>query len=210
VWRDSDGLAEEANGSRRFRRHPEHGVLGFLRARAVEISEVNQRCGHVALGCDVIEHGLEQCLRLSEWPVIIPHNADQSNLAAQPRREDFTSEKIVSSHIMRAEGASMKGKNDLADKIKPRMFNVDAKTIKRSQARLEKIGWLSRPQRRGKTNALSLNYQNIPAERMLRLKITPDAQQIRKCQRKYTVDRLSPTASNSDRSKTSGNSSPEP
>jgi hypothetical protein len=47
-----------------------------------------------------------------------PHNADQSNLAAQPRRDDFTTEKFVSSRIMRAEGATMKRKSDVADKIK--------------------------------------------------------------------------------------------
>jgi hypothetical protein len=48
-----------------------------------------------------------------------PPKADQSNLAAQPQsRDDFTTEKIVSSRIMRAEGATMKQKNDVADKIK--------------------------------------------------------------------------------------------
>jgi hypothetical protein len=48
------------------------------------------------------------------------HNADQSNLAAQPRRDDFTTEKFVSSRIMRAEGATMKRKNDLADRLETR------------------------------------------------------------------------------------------
>jgi len=59
-----------------------------------------------------------------------------------------------------------------------RMFGVDAKTIQRSQQRLEKAGWLSRPQRRGKTNALSLRYENIPAEYSLQAKITPHAKQL--------------------------------
>jgi hypothetical protein len=54
-------------------------------------------------------------------------------------------------------------------------FGVDAKTIVRSQKRLEKIGWLSRPRRKGRTNALSLNFTNIPAEEPLRLKLTPFA-----------------------------------
>jgi hypothetical protein len=57
-------------------------------------------------------------------------------------------------------------------------FNVDAKTIVRSQQRLEKIGWLSRPQRRGRTNALSLNIENIPTEKVLRSLVTSEAKQI--------------------------------
>jgi hypothetical protein len=59
-----------------------------------------------------------------------------------------------------------------------RRFNVDAKTIKRSQEKLAKLGWISRPQRRGKTRAISIRYQNLPCEETLRLQITPDAQQI--------------------------------
>jgi len=57
-------------------------------------------------------------------------------------------------------------------------FGVDAKTIVRSQKRLEKIGWLVRSRRRGRSNSLVLNYENIPAEEPLRLKITPQAGQL--------------------------------
>jgi hypothetical protein len=54
-------------------------------------------------------------------------------------------------------------------------FCCDRKTIIRSQQRLVKLKWLSRPKRKGRTNALSLNFENIPTERTLRSLITPDA-----------------------------------
>jgi hypothetical protein len=57
-------------------------------------------------------------------------------------------------------------------------FGVDTKTIVRSQKRLVKVGWLSRPARKGRTNALSLNFEQIPAEEPLRLKITPTAKKV--------------------------------
>jgi hypothetical protein len=75
-----------------------------------------------------------------------------------------------------------------------RMLNVDTRSVARSQQRLAspEIDWIARPQRRGRTNAVSIKYQNVPAEEILRLKITPEAQQIalryqtalRKCGRK--------------------------
>lgn len=55
------------------------------------------------------------------------------------------------------------------------MFGVSQRTIVRAQQELERIGWLSRPQRRGRTNSLSLNHENIPAEEPLRVKVTPQA-----------------------------------
>lgn len=51
----------------------------------------------------------------------------------------------------------------------------DVKTIVRSQKRLQKLGWLSRPQRRGRTCALSLNYENIPSEKAVQKLISQDA-----------------------------------
>lgn len=51
----------------------------------------------------------------------------------------------------------------------------DVRTIARSQQRLHSFGWLSRPQRRGRTNALSLNYEKIPSEKAVRVLITQDA-----------------------------------
>jgi hypothetical protein len=61
-----------------------------------------------------------------------------------------------------------------------RMFNADARTIQRSQERLAspEIDWIARPQRRGKTNAIAIKYEKVPAEEILRLKITDDARQI--------------------------------
>ena len=61
-----------------------------------------------------------------------------------------------------------------------RMFNVDSRTIMRSQERLasREIDWIARPQRRGKTNAISIKYQSVPAEEILRLQITDDAKQL--------------------------------
>jgi hypothetical protein len=61
-----------------------------------------------------------------------------------------------------------------------RMFNVNVRSIARSQQRLASanIDWLARPQRRGKPNAVSIKFQNVPAEEILRLKITAEAQQI--------------------------------
>ena len=61
-----------------------------------------------------------------------------------------------------------------------RMCNVNWRTIQRSLERLasKEIDWISSPQRRGKTNALSLKYMNIPAEDTLRLKLTADAKQV--------------------------------
>lgn len=61
-----------------------------------------------------------------------------------------------------------------------RMLNVDTRSVARSQQRLAspEIDWIARPQRRGRTNAVSIKYQNVPAEEILRLKITPEAQQI--------------------------------
>lgn len=61
-----------------------------------------------------------------------------------------------------------------------RMFNTDPRSIARSQQRLasNEIDWISRPQRRGKTNAVSIKYQNVPAEEIVRLKITPAATQL--------------------------------
>jgi hypothetical protein len=60
------------------------------------------------------------------------------------------------------------------------IFNTDVRTIARSQKRLAspEIDWIARPQRRGKTNAISVRYQNVPAEERLRLRITDDAKQI--------------------------------
>jgi hypothetical protein len=72
-----------------------------------------------------------------------------------------------------------------------RMFNTDPRSIARSQKRLAspEIDWIARPQRRGKTNAISIKYQNVPAEEILRLKITREAEQItdryRKALRKH-------------------------
>ena len=61
-----------------------------------------------------------------------------------------------------------------------RMFNADTRSIARSQQRLasDEIDWISRPQRRGKTSAISIKYQNVPAEEIIRLKISPDAPQL--------------------------------
>jgi len=57
-------------------------------------------------------------------------------------------------------------------------FCCDVKTIVRSQQRLAKLKWISRPQRKGRTNALSLNIANIPTERLLRTLITPTANEL--------------------------------
>jgi hypothetical protein len=57
-------------------------------------------------------------------------------------------------------------------------FCCDVKTIVRSQKRLEKLKWLSRPQRQGRTNALSLNHENIPTERTLQTLVTADAKKL--------------------------------
>lgn len=61
-----------------------------------------------------------------------------------------------------------------------RMFNADTRSVARSQQRLAstEIDWVARPQRRGKTNAVSIKYSNVPAEEILRLKITPEAQNL--------------------------------
>lgn len=61
-----------------------------------------------------------------------------------------------------------------------RMFNVDTRSIARSQQRLSspEIDWLARPRRCGKPNAISIKFQNVPGEEILSLKITPEAQQI--------------------------------
>jgi len=59
-----------------------------------------------------------------------------------------------------------------------RGFNVDVKTIVRSQKRLAKVDYLARPQRRGRTNLLSLNILKIPSEAPLLLKITQDAKDL--------------------------------
>jgi hypothetical protein len=59
-----------------------------------------------------------------------------------------------------------------------RAFCCDDKTIVRSQKRLEKLKWLSRPQRKGRTNALSLNHENIPTETSLRTLVTADAKKL--------------------------------
>jgi hypothetical protein len=61
-----------------------------------------------------------------------------------------------------------------------RMFSADARTIQRSQERLAspEIDWIARPHRRGKTNAIAIKYENVPAEEILRLKITDEAKQI--------------------------------
>jgi hypothetical protein len=75
-----------------------------------------------------------------------------------------------------------------------RMFNTDPRSVARSQQRLAspEIDWIARPKRRGKTNAVSIRFQNVPAEEILRLKITPEAHKlalryqtgVRKCGRK--------------------------
>ncbi len=61
-----------------------------------------------------------------------------------------------------------------------RMFNTDPRSIARSQQRLAdaEIDWIARPHRRGKTNAVSIKYQNVPGEEIVRLKITPEASQL--------------------------------
>jgi hypothetical protein len=61
-----------------------------------------------------------------------------------------------------------------------RMFNTDPRSVARSQQRLAdtEIDWIARPKRRGKTNAVSIKYQNVPGEEIVRLKITPEASQI--------------------------------
>jgi hypothetical protein len=59
-----------------------------------------------------------------------------------------------------------------------RAFACDVKTVVRSQKRLEKLRWLSRPQRRGRTNALSLNYENIPSEKSVRTLVTQNARHL--------------------------------
>lgn len=56
-----------------------------------------------------------------------------------------------------------------------RAFGCDPQSIVRSQKRLQELGWLSRPQRRGRTNALSLNYENIPSEKAVQILVTQDA-----------------------------------
>ncbi len=56
-------------------------------------------------------------------------------------------------------------------------FGADSKTVKRSQQRLEKLGWLSRPQRRGKSNALSLNYETLPFADPQYTQVGPEAKQ---------------------------------
>src|SRR6266704_4511248 len=60
-----------------------------------------------------------------------------------------------------------------------RMFGTDARTIARSQDRLEQFGWIARPRRTpGKTHGVSLRFENIPAEETLRLKVTDEAKQL--------------------------------
>lgn len=61
-----------------------------------------------------------------------------------------------------------------------KMFNADTRTIARSQERLasREINWIARPQRRGRTNAISIKYENVPAEEILRLKIADAAKQL--------------------------------
>jgi hypothetical protein len=58
-----------------------------------------------------------------------------------------------------------------------KMFNSDIRTVARSQARLAGPGvhWISRCRRRGKTSLTTINFQNVPAEEILRLRITDDA-----------------------------------
>lgn len=56
-------------------------------------------------------------------------------------------------------------------------FNVAPKTVKKAQDRLkaDEVGWISCPQRRGMTNALSLNYERIPGDDILPTKVTNEA-----------------------------------
>lgn len=56
-----------------------------------------------------------------------------------------------------------------------RALGCDVKTVVRSQKRLQKLGWIARPQRKGRTCALSLQFQNIPFEQTVRTIITQDA-----------------------------------
>lgn len=77
-------------------------------------------------------------------------------------------------------------------------LNSSTWSVKRSQEKLERLGWLSRPQRRGKSNALSLRYQNIPAEEALIRQITPQARKLAlgykaalsKCRKKFPAQWL--------------------
>lgn len=57
-------------------------------------------------------------------------------------------------------------------------FGADIKTIQRSQKRLERYGWLARPQRRGKSCALSLLVENIPFSDAQAVIVTPEAKQL--------------------------------
>jgi hypothetical protein len=61
-----------------------------------------------------------------------------------------------------------------------RMLNTDPRTIARSQKKLEApgIAYISRPQRRGRTNAISIRYENVPGEEILRAKVTPEAKEL--------------------------------
>lgn len=60
-----------------------------------------------------------------------------------------------------------------------RAFSADVKTIVRSQKRLASPGvsWLSRPQRRGKTNALTLLHENLPLGEA-QVPVTPEAREL--------------------------------
>lgn len=61
-----------------------------------------------------------------------------------------------------------------------RSFGCELKTIARSQKKLAspKIDWIARPQRRGKTRALSLKFQNLPGEEPVRRVLSREAGQL--------------------------------
>ena len=56
-----------------------------------------------------------------------------------------------------------------------RALRCDVQTVARSQQRLVAAGYLSAPKRKGRTNLLQLNYQEIPAQEAVALKITSQA-----------------------------------
>ena len=57
-------------------------------------------------------------------------------------------------------------------------FHVDPKTIQRSQQRLERLNWIARQQRRGKSCALTLLYENLPFSEPQYTEITDAAKQL--------------------------------
>jgi hypothetical protein len=58
-----------------------------------------------------------------------------------------------------------------------RRFNCSVHTIARSQKRLAsgKVDYISRHRRRGQSSTLALNHENIPAEAIVRLRVSEDA-----------------------------------